>query len=89
MALVKVKPKYQVLIPPHVREKVQVRVGDLLEASVERGKITFTPKSIVDREIAISLKEIDEGKTYGPFNSAKELARSLKRESHKLKKKSA
>ena len=89
MALVKVRSKYQVLIPPHVREKVQIRVGDLLEASVERGKITFTPKSIVDREIAVALKEIDEGKSYGPFTSAKGLVRSLNRESRKLKKKSA
>jgi len=38
MALVSVKNKYQVVIPQKVREKIRLRVGDLLEARVERGK---------------------------------------------------
>src|SRR2546427_9902631 len=73
MPLVKVKPKYQVLIPPAVREKAGVAVGDLLEATVERGKITYTPKSVLDRDLEISLREWREGKARGPFNSAEEL----------------
>lgn len=85
MALVKVKEKYQVLIPPHVREKVQVRVGDLLEASVERGKIIFTPKGIVDRDIEISLQQLKEGKVSPAFSSARDLVRHLHRQTKKLK----
>ncbi len=87
MPLVKVKPKYQVLIPPDVREKAGVRVGDLLEAKAERGKITFTPKSVVDRDIEISLREWKEGKARGPFKSAEELIRDLHKQVRKLKKK--
>lgn len=87
MSLVKVKPKYQVVIPLHVREKARVRVGDLLEASVERGKITFTPKSVLERDLEISLREWKEGKARGPFNSAEELIRDLHKEVRKLKKK--
>jgi bifunctional DNA-binding transcriptional regulator/antitoxin component of YhaV-PrlF toxin-antitoxin module len=89
MSLVKVKDKYQVTLPAALRAKAGVSIGDVLEAKCQGNKITLTPKSVVDREIAISLKEIDEGKTYGPFNSAKDLVRSLNRESRKLKKKSA
>ena len=89
MALVKVKEKFQVTLPAALRAKAGVSIGDILEMKYQGNKITLTPKSVVDREIAISLKEIDEGKTYGPFNSAKALVRSLNRESRKLKKKSA
>ena len=89
MPLVKVKEKYQVTLPVSLREKVGLEVGDLLEAKIEGKKITLTPKSILDRELAQALKEIEEGKTYGPFNSAKAFLRSLHRETKKLKKKPA
>ncbi len=49
MSIVRVKNKYQVVIPESVRTQIGVEVGDVLEAKVEHGKITFTPKSIVDR----------------------------------------
>jgi hypothetical protein len=62
-------------------------VGDLLDAKVEGKKITLTPKSVLDRELAQALKEIEQGKTFGPFSSAKDLIRSLNREAKKLKKK--
>ncbi len=52
MSLVSVKNKFQVVIPLKVREKIGIQVGDLLEARVERGKITFTPKSVLDRAVA-------------------------------------
>ena len=86
MSLVKVKPKYQVLIPPGVREKAGVRVGDLLEATVERGKITFTPKSVVDRDLEISLQQMREGKMSPTFSNARDLIRHLHKQTKKLKK---
>ena len=49
MSIVRVKNKFQVVIPESVRDQIGVEVGDVLEAKVERGKITLTPKSIVDR----------------------------------------
>ena len=49
MAIVTVKDKYQVVIPQALREKLGISRGDVLEASVERGRITYTPKAIVDR----------------------------------------
>jgi len=52
MPLVKIKGKYQITIPAELREKIDLEVGDLLEANVEDNKITFTPKKVVDREIA-------------------------------------
>jgi bifunctional DNA-binding transcriptional regulator/antitoxin component of YhaV-PrlF toxin-antitoxin module len=87
MSLVKVKPKYHVLIPPTVREKARLRVGDLLEASVERGKITFTPKSVVDRDIEISLQERRQGKVSPAYSSAEEFIRDLHRDLKRLRSK--
>ena len=49
MSIIRVKNKYQVVIPESVRDQIGVEIGDMLEAKVEDGKITFTPKSIVDR----------------------------------------
>ena len=49
MSIVRVKNKYQVVIPESVRDQIRLEVGDVLEAKAERGKIVFTPKSIVDR----------------------------------------
>jgi AbrB family looped-hinge helix DNA binding protein len=76
-ALVSVKRKYQVVIPQNVREKIGLNVGDLLEARAVHGKITFTPKSVVDHGIAESLADFKEGRTYGPFETHAELVKSL------------
>jgi bifunctional DNA-binding transcriptional regulator/antitoxin component of YhaV-PrlF toxin-antitoxin module len=84
MGLVTVKNKYQVVIPLNVRKKIRVNVGDLLEAGVDRGKITFTPKSAVDRGIAESLTDFKEGRAYGPFETHAELLKSLHDEAAKL-----
>ena len=50
-----------------MRHRVGLHVGDLLEARVERGKITLTPKSAIDRRIAQSLEDIKRGRAYGPL----------------------
>ncbi len=78
MAIVTVKNKYQVVIPQSVRDQMAVKVGDILEAAVERGKITLTPKSLVDRAIAEGLEDVREGRVRGPFNTVDEMLDSLK-----------
>ena len=78
MSIVKVKTKYQVTLPTLVRKQVRIKIGDILEAMVERGKITLTPKTIIDRRIEESFEDYKKGRSYGPFNTAKELTASLK-----------
>jgi AbrB family looped-hinge helix DNA binding protein len=77
MAIVTVKNKYQVVIPQRVRDQIGVAIGDVLEATVVKGKIVFSPKSIVDRSIAEGLADIKAGRTYGPFATAAEMAASI------------
>jgi len=79
MALVSVKGKYQVVIPRDVREAVGVEIGDLLEAKVEAGKITLTPTSAVDCGVAESLADFAAGRSYGPFNTTKDLVNSSRK----------
>jgi len=84
--LVKIKEKYQVTLPASIRRKAGLAVGDLLEASVEGKKITLTPKSVVDRELALALEDVKQGRIYGPYLSAKEIIRSLHREAKRSRK---
>jgi AbrB family looped-hinge helix DNA binding protein len=80
MPIVTVKNKFQIVIPQRVREQIGVAVGDLLEAKVERGKITLTPKSVVDRGIAASLAEFAAGESHGPFSTHDEFLAALRRQ---------
>lgn len=79
MAIVSIKNKYQVVIPQRLREEIGLRVGDLLEARVERGKITFTPKAIVDRRLAESFADFKAGRAHGPFATAPQAIASMQK----------
>ena len=56
-SIVAVKNKYQVVIPQRLCEELGINRGDLLEAKVERGKLTDTPKTVLDRMIPASKSE--------------------------------
>jgi AbrB family looped-hinge helix DNA binding protein len=85
--LVTVKTKYQIVIPQSIRKKAGVGVGDLLEAKVENGKITFSPKSVVDRRLAEGLEDLKHGRTHGPYGSANEAIAALEARAAKRAKK--
>ena len=89
MAFVTVKKKYQIVIPAAVRRQLRVEVGDLLEAKAERGKVTFIPKSAIDREIAEGLDDIRKGRTHGPFETAEDMIRFLHRSAKKSSRKAS
>ncbi len=69
-----------------------VGAGDVLEAKVEKGKITLTPKAsrddrqreytpeqrrAIDMRLAKSLAEVEKGLTFGPFDTADEMIASM------------
>lgn len=80
MPIVAVKDKSQVVIPQRLRDEIGIRVGDLLDADVEGGKITFTPKALVDRNFAESFADFAAGRSRGPFKSATAAVTSMKKE---------
>ncbi len=77
MPIVTVKNKFQIVIPRQVRDQIRVEIGDLFEADVEEGKITLTPKSVVDRHLAEGLEDLRNGRTHGPYSTAKEAVAAL------------
>ncbi len=83
MELVTVKRKFQVVIPASLRKLGILREGDLLEARLENGKYTFTPKSVIDRGIAESMEDFRRGRFIGPFSSAKEAMKALRAKAKK------
>ena len=87
MDIVTVKSKFQIVIPQHVRELVHIEIGDILEAGVEDGKITFTPKTLIDRHLAEGLEDARKGRTHGPYDSAEAAIDALEsRAKSKIKK---
>ncbi len=78
MAIVKVRGKYQVTLPVRVRREAGITVGDLLEATATKTRITLTPKRLLDRELARALEDLKKGRVHGPFRSAREAVRSLR-----------
>jgi AbrB family looped-hinge helix DNA binding protein len=79
MEIVTVKSKFQIVIPQRIRTQAHIAIGDLLEASVEDGKITFTPKTVIDRHLAEGLDDIKHGRTHGPYATADEAIAALER----------
>lgn len=85
MELVTVKNKFQIVIPLRIRELAHIGVGDLLEASIEGGKITFTPKSVMDRNLAEALDDVRQGRTHGPYDSVTDAIAALESRASELR----
>jgi AbrB family looped-hinge helix DNA binding protein len=85
--LVKIKPKFQITIPYSVREHIPLGVGDLVEVEARHNFILIKPKVLKDRAaeedieaaIAEGLKDIEEGRVSGPFETHEELMRHLQK----------
>ena len=45
---------------------------------INDGKITLTPKSVVDRAVAGGLEDVRKGRVRGPFKTVDEMLDSLK-----------
>ena len=52
MPLVKVKEKFQITLPAEIREKLDLAVGDMLEATIHGQTIVLQPTAVVDRTAA-------------------------------------
>jgi len=58
MAAVKIGASRQVVIPKKIHQKLGLMAGDYLEVEEKKGKVVFTPKTLVDKRTE---KEIAEG----------------------------
>jgi len=75
MSLVKVKKKFQIVIPDEVRRKLQVEIGDTLEIEEKDGVLIARPVVVVEKSQAYfwtdewqrGEKEAEEAKRKGGF----------------------
>jgi len=77
MEIVKVKNKYQIVIPEEIRKEANINIGDFLEVKNTKDGIRLEPKVLVDREFIGALKEFKLAKTLGPFRNSKEMFKFL------------
>jgi AbrB family looped-hinge helix DNA binding protein len=87
MPVVRIKNKYQVTLPKAARQALGMEIGDFLEAHVEKGKVTLTPRTLLDKQLAQALEQVRKGKAYGPFDSVDEMIIALKKNYRKSSKK--
>lgn len=90
MAAVKIGASRQVAIPKKIHEELHLRAGDYLEIELRNGTLVLTPKALVDKaleeRLSEALDDVKKGRVHGPFQSAKEVAQSLRRSSKKPRK---
>ena len=91
MSLTRVGPKHQITIPKKVFDGLRLAVGDYMDVRVSGTTITMVPAKLVPKEEAwfhtrewqAKEREADaaiaRGDVSGPFNSADELIRHLRR----------
>jgi AbrB family looped-hinge helix DNA binding protein len=89
MALVKVRPNYQITIPVEVRKSM--KVGDYLDVEKKDGELVLTPVKMVNSDQAYfhskewqeaeaeADREIATGKTVGPFDNIDDALAALKK----------
>lgn len=85
MATVKIGRSRQVVIPKRIHDELGLKPGDLLEVERRGTKVVFTPKQLIDRELALALEDFKEGRSIGPFRTAKEAIRALRRAARSAK----
>jgi AbrB family looped-hinge helix DNA binding protein len=78
MAAVKIGVSRQIIIPKKIYDELKLSSGDYLEVEVEDDRLVLTPKELVEKRLAEALSDVKKGRVRGPFNSARQMTRSLR-----------
>jgi len=81
MAAVKLGVSRQVVIPKKIHDRLGLAPGDYLEVELKKGRVVMTPKTLVEKP-----EDLRAGRSYGPFNSAKDAIGFLHTEAKRRKK---
>jgi len=91
MPLIKVKHNYQITIPNSLRKKLNIAVGDYLEAEKQNGDLVLKPVKMVRSDQAYFYtkewqkgegkadKDIKKGEVIGPFDNITDSLKALKK----------
>ncbi len=86
MSLVKVKNKYQIVIPEDVRKKLKVEIGDTLEIEEKNGVLVIRPVMVIEKSQAYfwtdewqkGEKDAEAAKEKGRFRDFKKADEAIK-----------
>jgi len=86
MSLVKVKNKYQIVIPEGVRKKLKVEIGDTLDIEEKNGVLLIRPVMVIDKSQAYfwtddwqtGEREAEEAKKKGKFRDFKKTEEAIR-----------
>ncbi len=79
MAAVKIGVSRQIVIPKKVYDQLRLTPGDYLEVELDGDKLVLTPKELIEKRLTEGLEDIKAGRVHGPFSSAKEAIRHLRK----------
>jgi AbrB family looped-hinge helix DNA binding protein len=86
MSLVKVKNKYQIVIPEDVRKRLKIEIGDTLEIVEKDGTLLIKPVMVIEKsqtyfwteEWQKGEREAEEAKKKGRFKEFKKAEEAVK-----------
>lgn len=93
MPLVKIKEKYQVTLPAEIRERLALKVGDLLEVALQDKNIVLKPKTLIDKNpewerlLAVLEKVHHQNKGADPAEVERDVLAAIQRMRHREYKK--
>src|SRR3989338_11379730 len=80
-AIVKLGMSRQIAIPKRFWSELKLRSGEYMQIKPQGQSLVLTPKILVDKDLEVdlaqSLKDLKEGRFYGPFETAEEMIKSL------------
>lgn len=84
MPIVKIKMNRQITIPKRIFDEMGLKEGEFVEVVRQKDHVLVKPKKLVDpaqalieERLAEGLEDIQQGRVYGPFQSAEEMILSL------------
>ncbi len=89
MPLVKIKEKYQVTLPVEIRERLALKVGDLLEVDLKDKDIVFKPKTLInknqawERLMAVLEKVHQQNKGVDPAEVERDVIAAIQKARHR------
>ncbi len=86
--LTKITSNFQITLPAAARKALGLKLGDVLEATVQRGAVVLRPKVVLvrdafdeqlSRDVEAGLADIKAGRVLGPFDNAADAARAFQK----------
>ena len=77
MSAVKIGASRQIVIPKKIYDELGLQPGDYMEVEKSGNHLILTPKQLIEKRLAEGLQDLEEGRVHGPFDSAKDVIKSL------------